>query len=365
MKNILIVIGTRPEAVKMCPLVLELKKRGAPGVRVLATGQHGEMLSSALGFFGVAPDYVLDAAGGALADITERVMRGTGEVLVRERFDAALVHGDTSSAFAAALAAFYARVPVYHVEAGLRTRNIREPYPEEFNRAAIDAMADIFFAPTARAMENLLAEGKERGRIFVTGNTGIDSLAYTVRSHFSHPALDFARGKKLMLITAHRRENLGEGMAATFRGISRALALFPGWCAVFPVHKNPAVRACAEAAFGGNAQVMLAEPMGVFDFHNLLARAHLVVTDSGGVQEEAAHLGVPLMVTRSVTERQEAADTGAARLIGTEEKRIFAELCAFLGGAERNEKPAAENIFGDGRASERIADILAGKPCFT
>jgi len=359
LKKMLMVIGTRPEAVKMCPLFLELKRRGETDVRVLATGQHGEMLYSALGFFGVAPDYNLDvmAAGGTLADITEKVMRGAGEVLARERFDAVLVHGDTSSAFAAALSAFYARVPVYHVEAGLRTRNIREPYPEEFNRQAIDAMADICFAPTQRARENLLAEGKDGACVFVTGNTGIDALRYTVRADFAHPALDFAGGKRLMLITAHRRENIG-AMAAMFRGISRALAAFPEWRAVFPVHKNPAVRACAEKAFAGNAQVMLSDPLGVLDFHNILARSHAAVTDSGGVQEEAASLGVPMLVMRSVTERQEAQDARAAHLIGNTEESVFAGLCNFLGTAE-NEKAAPKNIFGDGRASERIADILA------
>ena len=359
MKNILMVIGTRPEAIKMCPLALALKKRGCFRVRVLATEQHGEMLYSALGFFGIAPDYNLDAmgAGGTLADITERVMRGTGEVLARERFDAVLVHGDTSSAFAAALAAFYARVPVYHVEAGLRTHNIREPYPEEFNRAAIDALSDACFAPTRRAAENLLAEGKARGRVFVTGNTGIDALAYTVRDDFSHPALDFARGRRLMLITAHRRENHGAAMEAMFRGILRALAEFPSWCAVFPVHANPAVRSTAEEAFEGNGQVMLTEPMGVFDFHNILARAHAAVTDSGGVQEEACSLGVPLLVMRGVTERQEAQDALAARLIGNTEESVFSGLCAFLGGEEK-EATAPKNIFGDGRASEMIADIM-------
>ncbi len=355
------VIGTRPEAIKMCPLALELKKRMAFDVRVLATGQHGEMLYSVLEFFGVAPDYNLDAmaAGGTLADITEKVMRGVEEVLKRERFDIVLVHGDTTSAFAAALAAFYAHIPIGHVEAGLRTHKAYEPYPEEFNRAAIDAMAEFFFAPSCDAVENLFAEGKRRERVFATGNTGIDALKYTVREDFSHPVLNFSKGKKLMLITAHRRENLGAAMEEMFRGISRALAAFPEWCAVFPAHKNPAVRSAAEAAFAENAQVMLTEPLCVADFHNILARAELAVTDSGGIQEEAAYLGVPMLVMRSVTERREAADAGAALLIGNSEKSVFDGVCGFLAGKTVIRTDAAKNAYGDGKASERIANILA------
>ena len=361
MKNILIIIGTRPEAVKMCPLVLELKRRDGFCVRVLATGQHGEMLYSALGFFGVTPDYNLDfSAGGTLADITEKVMRGVGEVLAAEKFDIVLVHGDTTSAFAAALAAFYAGVAVGHVEAGLRTHNVREPYPEEFNRAAIDTVAEYMFAPTCLAKENLLAEGRVGERIFVTGNTVIDAFAYTVREDFTHPAADFAKGKKLMLITAHRRENLGDTMAAMFIGISRALAAHPEWCAVFPVHKNPLVRKAAEAFFEGNAQVKLTDPLGVGDFHNILSRADLAVTDSGGVQEEAAYLGVPVLVMRSVTERQEAVDAGAARLIGNTEESVFEGICAFMDGEAENMR-VGKSIYGDGCASERIANILAAE----
>jgi len=361
LKNILVVFGTRPEAIKMCPLVLELKKRKCFFVRVLSTGQHGEMLCSVLDFFGVAPDYNLDVmeSVGTLGGLTEKVMRGVREVLEKEKFDIVLVHGDTSTAFAAALAAFYARIPVGHVEAGLRTHNIREPYPEEFNRTAIDAMADLFFAPTEPARENLFAEGRERERVFVTGNTVIDALAYTVRDDFTHAALDFARGKRLMLITAHRRENLGAPMAAMFRGIVRALAAFPEYCAVFPMHKNPAVRAAAEEAFNGVSAVKLIEPPSVFDFHNILARASLAVTDSGGLQEEAPHFGVPVLVMRNTTERQEAADAGTARLIGTSEESVFCGICEVLGNVALYSRMAqAASPFGDGRASERIADIL-------
>jgi UDP-N-acetylglucosamine 2-epimerase (non-hydrolysing) len=359
LKNILVVIGTRPEAVKMCPLVLELKKRGDFRTRVLATGQHGEMLYSVLNFFGVTPDYNLDVleTGGTLASITEKVMRGTGEVLAKEKFDVVLVHGDTTSAFAAALAAFYARVPIGHVEAGLRTRDVHSPYPEEFNRIAIDALSDYCFAPTQSAAANLISEGKGKESVFVTGNTVIDALAYTLRCDFSHPALDFACGRHLVLITAHRRENLGEPMAAMFRGIARALAAFPDYRAVYPVHKNPAVQKAAEEAFAGNRQVMLTEPLGTADFHNILACASLAVTDSGGVQEEAAFLGVPVLVMRCVTERREGEDAGASRLIGNTEESVFEGLCEFMrtGGHKNNN---AKNIYGDGHASERIAEIL-------
>lgn len=362
MKNILAVFGTRPEAVKMCPLILELKKRPCFRVRVLSTGQHGEMLRSVTEFFGVMPDYTLDvmSADGTLFGITESVMRGVREVLEKESFDTVLVHGDTSTAFSAALAAFYARVPVGHVEAGLRTHNIREPYPEEFNRTAIDALSEYCFAPTHSAAENLTAEGKARESVFVTGNTVIDSFAYTVKEDFSHSALDFAEGKKLAVITAHRRENLGKPMAAMFRGIVRALKRFPEYRAVFPVHGNPAVRAAAEEAFAGFGAVKLTEPPSVFDFHNILSRASLVITDSGGLQEEAPYFGVPVLVMRNTTERQEALRAGTARLIGTGEESVFRGICEVLGSQELYEKMArAASPFGDGHASERIADILS------
>ena len=361
MKNILVVIGTRPEAVKMCPLVAELKKIGCFNVRVLSTGQHGEMLYSVLNFFGVMPDYNLDVMeeGGTLFGITEKVMRGVREVLEKENFDIVLVHGDTSTAFAAALASFYARVPVGHVEAGLRTHNLHEPYPEEFNRTAIDALAEYCFAPTEASARNLLAEGKRAKSVFVTGNTVIDSFAYTVRDDFSHPLLDFADGRKFIIITAHRRENIGKPMEAMFRGIKRALEAFPGYCAVFPVHKNPAVRAAAEKAFCGFAAVKLTEPLSVFDFHNILARASLVLTDSGGLQEEAPYFGVPVLIMRGVTERQEAADAGTARLIGNTEESVFSGICEVLGSIEVYEKMTrAASPFGDGKACRRIADIL-------
>ncbi len=361
MKNILLVFGTRPEAVKMCPLVLELKKRACLRVRVLATGQHREMLRTVTDFFGVWPDYDLDimAAGQTLFDITEKILRGTREVLEKEKFDMVLVHGDTTTAFAAALAAFYARVPVGHVEAGLRTYNINFPYPEEFNRVAIDALSALCFAPTERAAKALPAEGKAAESVFVTGNTVVDTFRYTVREDFAHEALAFAAGRKLVLITAHRRENLGAPMAGMFRGIARALAKFPEFCAVYPVHPNPAVQGAARAAFGGNGQIKLIAPLEVFEFHNLLARAHLVLTDSGGVQEEAPHFGVPVLVMRETTERPEGVDAGTSRLIGNTEESVYAGICTVLGEPEVYAKMArAENPYGDGHACERIGDII-------
>ncbi len=362
MKNILLVFGTRPEAVKMCPLVLELKKYGSFRVRVLATGQHREMLGAVMDFFGVTPDYNLDimAEGQTLFDITEKILGGTREILEKEKFDLVLVHGDTSTAFAAALAAFYARVPVGHVEAGLRTYDVNFPYPEEFNRVAVDALSALCFAPTERAKNALLAEGKAAERVFLTGNTVVDTFRYTVRESFTHEALDFAAGRALVLITAHRRENLGT-LAGMFRGIARALEKFPNVCAVYPVHPNPAVHKAAHAFFACNAQVKLISPLDVFAFHNLLARAHLVLTDSGGVQEEAPHFGVPVLVMRNTTERPEGVDAGTSRLIGNTEESIFAGICAVLGDKAVYAKMArAENPYGDGYACERIVNVIEG-----
>ncbi len=346
----------------MCPLVLELKKYGNFRVRVLATGQHREMLGTVTDFFGIVPDYDLGImeAGQTLFDITEKILGGTREILEKEHFDLVLVHGDTSTAFAAALAAFYARVPVGHVEAGLRTYDISAPYPEEFNRVAVDALSALCFAPTERAKNALLAEGKRESCVFLTGNTVIDAFRYTVRGDFSHEALTFAAGRKLVLITAHRRENLA-ALAGMFRGIARALAKFPNVCAVYPVHPNPVVSDAARAAFEGNGQVKLISPLDVFAFHNLLARAHLVLTDSGGVQEEAPHFGVPVLVMRGTTERPEGVAAGTARLIGNTEESVFAGICAVLGDEAVYAKMArAENPYGDGYACERIGDVIEG-----
>ena len=357
----MLVFGTRPEAVKMCPLVLELKKRKNISVSVIVTGQHREMLSSVLSSFGVEPDIDLDimSEGQTLFDIHEKVMRGMRTILEKEKYDLLLVHGDTTTAFAASLAAFYMGVPVAHVEAGLRTYDINAPYPEEFNRVAVDAVSRLHFAPTQLSADRLISEGKKAENIFVTGNTVIDALSYTVRDDFSHPALDFAKGKRMVLFTAHRRENIGENMQQMFDAVKDVLLAHPDVCAIYPVHPNPAVRAAAQGAFENFPQVMLTEPLDVFDFHNILARAELLVTDSGGAQEEAASLGVPMLVMRRVTERREGADSGAAILIGNSEESVFEGLFGFLSGKTEIKSDAARNAYGDGKASERIANILA------
>lgn len=357
----MLVFGTRPEAVKMCPLVLELKKREDLCVRVCVTGQHREMLSSVLSFFGVVPDYDLSVMEErqTLFDITEKVMRGMRAVLEKERCDLLLVHGDTTTAFAAALSAFYMGVPVGHVEAGLRTYDITSPFPEEFNRTAVDSLSAYHFAPTELSAEQLIAEGKKRERVFVTGNTVIDALKSTVKVDFSHPALDFAKSKKMVLLTAHRRENLGAPMAEMFAAIREVLSSHPDVCAVYPVHPNPAVRKAAHAAFDGFAQVKLIEPLDVFDFHNVMSRAYLVVTDSGGIQEEAPAFGVPVLVMRTTTERPEGMLAGTVRLIGNtceSVRRGFAEVLET--GEVYTKMARARNPYGDGMACIRIADII-------
>ncbi len=358
MKKILVVFGTRPEAVKMCPLVKELLRRGMDA-RVLVTGQHREMLSSVLDFFGVEPHYDLDIMeeGQTLFDITERVLRGVERVLCQEDFSLVLVHGDTTTAFAAALAAFYKKIPVGHVEAGLRTYNKYSPYPEEFNRTAIDAISDYCFAPTDKAAEALFAEGKKSG-VYVTGNTVIDSLSYTVKDDFRHEILDFADGRRILLLTAHRRENIGSAMAQMFEGVKLALAEHPELCAVYPMHPNPEVRRAALSAFADVPGVRLCEPLDVFDFHNILSRSHIAVTDSGGVQEEAPHFGVPVLIMRDTTEREEGLLSGGARLIGRSAESVYRGICGALAEDTYRAMSQAENPYGDGRACVRIADII-------
>ncbi len=357
----MLVFGTRPEAVKMCPLVLELKKRKDLSVSVLVTGQHREMLSSVLSFFGVEPDFDLCimSEGQTLFDITEKVMCGMRAVLENEKFDLLLVHGDTTTAFAAALSAFYAGVPVAHVEAGLRTYDINAPYPEEFNRVAVDAVSSLHFAPTKLACERLIAEGKRAENVFVTGNTVIDALSYTVRDDFSHPALDFAKGKRMVLLTAHRRENLGTRMEEMFAAVKDVLLAHPDVCAVYPVHPNPAVRDAANAAFADFPQVKLIEPLDVFDFHNIMARSYLVLSDSGGLQEEAPAFGVPVLVMRNTTERPEGMEAGTVRLAGNTYDSVRAAFSSLLDDKVLyGSMSQAKNPYGDGTACKKIADII-------
>ena len=358
----MLVFGTRPEAIKMCPLVNELKSRPDEfETAVCVTGQHREMLDQVLEVFGVEPDHDLAVMkpGQTLFDITCDVLLKIRSVLEEERPDAVLVHGDTTTSFAAALAAFYLQIPVGHVEAGLRTRNLASPWPEEFNRQAVDVASRWWFAPTETSRQNLLDEAKPDGRIFVTGNTGIDALRTTVRDGYSHPELGWAEGSRLILITAHRRENLGEPMHRMFRAIRRVMEERPDTKAVYPIHMNPQVRKAAHEELDGFDRLKIIDPLEVVDFHNFMARSYLILTDSGGIQEEAPSLGKPVLVMRDTTERPEGVAAGTLRLVGTEEEAICREFSRLLDDPEEYRAMSrASNPYGDGHASERISIIL-------
>ena len=361
MKRILTVFGTRPEAVKMCPLLLELKRRKDFETYFCTTGQHREMLSPVLEIFDTKPDFNLDIMKErqTLFDITSRTTEGLRRVIDIVRPDLIAVHGDTTTAFSAALCAFYENIPVAHVEAGLRTYNVLSPYPEEFNRAAIDKMARFCFAPTARAAENLYREGKQKDEVFVVGNTAIDALKYTVKADFESEITKAAAGKRLITVTAHRRENIGENMSNMFAAINDIVSAFPDVLIVYPVHKNPAVRAYANGFFGKNERIILCEPMDVISFHSTLSRSYLTLTDSGGIQEEAPSLGCPVIVMRDETERPEAIEAGTAILAGTGRKEIFDAASKLLNDKALHDKMKnAKNPFGDGHTSKLIADIL-------
>ena len=360
-KTIMLVFGTRPEAIKMCPLVRELKKRPEVRTLVCVTGQHRGMLQQVLDAFDVVPDYDLAIMQDrqTLFDITERVLKGMKEVLEKEKPDAVLVHGDTSTTFAAALSCFYLQIPVGHVEAGLRTYNIWSPYPEEFNRQCVSVIARWNFAPTPLSRDNLIREGKKPESIFVTGNTVIDALKTTVRENYTHPDLEWAEGSRLILLTAHRRENLGAPMHAMFRAIRRVVEEHGDVKALYPIHMNPVVREAADAELGGCDRIRLTEPLDVLDCHNVMARSYLILTDSGGIQEEAPSLGKPVLVMRDTTERPEGIDAGTLKLVGTREDTIYREFTKLLDDRKAYEEMAhAENPYGDGHACERIADIL-------
>jgi len=361
MKKVMLVFGTRPEAIKMCPLVNELKKRRTLETKVCVTGQHREMLDQVLHAFGVSPDYDLAIMKDrqSLFDVTIGILEGIRTVLEQERPDAVLVHGDTSTTFVAALACFYLKIPVGHVEAGLRTYNLDSPYPEEFNRQAVGLVARYHFAPTERSKENLLREGKDPSAVYVTGNTAIDALKTTVRSEYQNEWLHWAEGSRLILITAHRRENLGEPMTHMFSAIRRLIDETPDVKAIYPIHLNPQVRETADALLGGCDRIKLIEPLDVLDFHNFLARSYLVLTDSGGIQEEAPSLGKPVLVMRDTTERPEGIAAGTLKLVGTDEDTIYSAFRTLLTDREAyNAMSRAANPYGDGHACERIADIL-------
>ena len=357
----MLVFGTRPEAIKMCPLVLELKKRHGLNVKVCVTAQHRQMLDQVLATFGIVPDYDLNIMKDrqTLFDITTNILNNIRAVLETEKPDVVLVHGDTSTTFVTALACFYLQIPVGHVEAGLRTYNLYSPYPEEFNREAVGIIAQYNFAPTPLAASNLIREGKKPESIYITGNTVIDAMRHTVREDYSHPELDWVGDDKLIFITAHRRENLGEPMHRMFRAIRRVLEEHPACKAVYPIHMNPAVREAAEAELASCDRIHIIEPIEVFDSHNFEARSYLCLTDSGGIQEECPSYGVPVLVMRDTTERPEGVEAGTLRLVGTDEKTIYRAFTELLENREEYEKMSkACNPYGDGYACERIADVL-------
>ena len=364
MKKIMTVFGTRPEAIKMCPLILEMKKRPGLDVVVCVTAQHRQMLDQVLELFGIVPEYDLDIMKDrqTLFDITTNVLNGIKEVLEKEKPDVVLVHGDTSTTFVTALACFYLQIPVGHVEAGLRTYNIYSPYPEEFNRQGVGIISFYNFAPTPLAKKNLMREGKKEENIYVTGNTVIDAMKHTVKEGYSHPELEWAKDSKLIFITAHRRENLGEPMHHMFRAIRRVLDEHPDCKAIYPIHMNPLVREAAEAELNDCERIHIIEPIGVFDCHNFEARSFLCLTDSGGIQEECPSYGVPVLVMRDTTERPEGIEAGTLRLVGTDEEVIYRSFTELLENEEAYERMSnACNPYGDGHACERIADILEGK----
>lgn len=361
MKKIMLVFGTRPEAIKMCPLVNELKKREKIETIVCVTGQHRQMLDQVLQAFGVVPDYDLSIMKDkqTLFDVTINILERIKTVLEEVRPDVVLVHGDTSTTFATALACFYMQIPVGHVEAGLRTYNIYSPYPEEFNRQAVSIISQYNFAPTELSKQNLLKEGKDQKSIYVTGNTAIDALKTTVQKDYTHPELDWANGSRLIMITAHRRENLGEPMRHMFKAIRRVMDEHPDVKAIYPIHMNPVVREIANEYLGDDDRIHIIEPLDVLDFHNFLSRSYLILTDSGGIQEEAPSLGKPVLVMRDTTERPEGIAAGTLKLVGTEEETIYREFSRLLSDVDEYETMSkASNPYGDGHACERIADIL-------
>ena len=332
MKKVMLVFGTRPEAIKMCPLVNELKTRKGIETIVCVTGQHRQMLDQVLEAFDVVPDYDLSIMKDrqTLFDVTTNILNRIKEVLEEVHPDVVLVHGDTSTTFVTALACFYLQIPVGHVEAGLRTYNMKSPYPEEFNRQAIGLTASLHFAPTQKAADALLKEGKDPEQIFVTGNTGIDALHYTVRNDFYHPEIEWAKGSRLIAVTAHRRENLGEPMRDMFRAIRRIVEEFTDVKVIYPVHLNPQVRKIADEEFGGCEIIHLIEPLDVVEFHNLMKASYLIMTDSGGIQEEAPALGKPVLVMRDTTERPEGVEAGTLKLAGTKMEDIYRECRRLL-----------------------------------
>lgn len=361
LKKIMIVFGTRPEAIKMCPLVNELRKRKGIETIVAVTGQHRIMLDQVLNVFNIVPDFDLSIMkeGQTLFDITIEVLKGMKTVMKEVSPDIVLVHGDTSTTFVTSLAAFYYQIPIGHVEAGLRTHNIYSPYPEEFNREVVGLISSYNFAPTQISRDNLLREGKAEASIYVTGNTAIDALKTTIQKKYMHPELEWCKDSKLILITAHRRENVGEPMANMFRAIKRVLDEHLDVKAIYPIHLNPAIRKTAYSILGNSDRIHLIDPLDVIDFHNFMKASYLILTDSGGIQEEAPSLGKPVLVMRNTTERPEGVAAGTLKLVGTDEENIYDNFSILLNSKSEYEKMShASNPYGDGFACKRIADIL-------
>ena len=361
MKKVMLVFGTRPEAIKMCPLVNELKTRKEIETIVCVTGQHRQMLDQVLETFDVKPDYDLSIMKDkqTLFDITTNILNRIKEVLEEVKPDVVLVHGDTSTTFVTALACFYLQIPIGHVEAGLRTYDIYSPYPEEFNRQVVSIISNYNFAPTEKAKENLIKEGKDASKIWITGNTVIDALKTTVKENYTHPELEWAEGSRLIFITAHRRENQGEPMHNMFRAIRRVMEEHPDVKALYPIHMNPVVRKAADEELGDFDRIHIIDPVEVFECHNIMAKSYLILTDSGGIQEEAPSLGKPVLVMRDTTERPEGIDAGTLKLVGTDEEVIYKNFKELLENNETYEKMArANNPYGDGYACKRIADII-------
>lgn len=361
MKTVLLVFGTRPEAIKMCPLVIELKKREAFHTLVCVTGQHREMLDQVLSIFQVVPDYDLEVMqkSQTLFQITADILAGMEKVLTEAKPDMVLVHGDTTTAFAAALSSFYLKIPVYHVEAGLRTYDMMSPYPEEFNRQAVGILASCHFAPTQMAADQLIKEGKPEKDIYVTGNTVIDAMKTTIQREYHHELLTWAKGSRLVILTAHRRENLGEPLLSMFRAVKRCVEEEKDVKVIYPVHKNPLVRSAADEVLGNQERIRLIEPLGVTDFHNFLAQSYMIITDSGGIQEEVSRLGKPVLVMRTTTERPEGVAAGTSKLVGTQEENIYQAFHTLLTNDRVYGKMSRiSNTYGDGFACVRIADLL-------
>jgi len=361
MKKIMVVFGTRPEAIKMCPLVKELRKHENIETIVCVTGQHRQMLEQVLKAFEVVPKYDLAIMKDrqTLFDVTTNVLLGMKEILEKEKPDVILVHGDTSTTFATSLAAFYLEMPIGHVEAGLRTYNLAAPFPEEFNRQGVGIIAKYHFAPTTTARDNLIREGKKAEGIYVTGNTVIDALQTTIFPSYTHPILDWAKGSRLVMLTAHRRENLGRPLYNIFEGIKRTIDEVEDVKVIYPIHLNPIVRKTAEDVFGDHPRMKMIEPLDVLDFHNFMYRSYMILTDSGGIQEEAPALGKPVLVMRDTTERPEGIEAGTLKLVGTDADVIHKEFLRLLTDPEAyDEMSRASNPYGDGTACRQITEIL-------